>query len=79
MPVCGVRATPLLKTIPASCEKSDFLKRAFCPKPIVKFIAGTITTLKINFICAAPDFLVTWHLAYRGLICAASGRCCVYL
>jgi hypothetical protein len=64
-------------TIPASCEKSDLLKLAFCPKPIIEFIAGAIATLKINFICAAPDFFVTWHLAYRRLICELLGRCCV--
>jgi hypothetical protein len=59
MPARAVRATPLLKKIPAASEKSDLLKLAFCPKPISKFIAGTICTPKINFICAVLDFFVT--------------------
>src|SRR6266436_2173197 len=56
------RGNPLLKTIPVSREKSDLLEFAFGPEPIVNLIAWEVATLKIDFICAAPDFFVTWRV-----------------
>jgi hypothetical protein len=50
----------LLKTIPTSLEKSDLLEFTFGPAPIIKFISRVAVTLKIDFICAAPDFFLTW-------------------
>src|SRR5882762_8641094 len=49
------RGNPLLKTIPVSREKSDLLEFAFGPEPIVNLIAWEVATLKIDFICAAPE------------------------
>src|SRR5258706_14622896 len=52
--------SPLLNTIPVSCEKSDLLEFPFGPEPIVNLVAWEAATLKIDFICATPDFFVTW-------------------
>ncbi len=77
--VFGVGATPPLKTIPASCEKSDLLEFAFGPESIIKLTAWEAATLKIDFICAVRDFVVTWSVAYRCLVCLVLNRCCVKL
>jgi hypothetical protein len=58
--VLGVGVVLLLKTIPASFEKSDLLEFTFGPAPIIKLISRVAVTLKIDFICAAPDFFLTW-------------------
>jgi hypothetical protein len=68
-------ATSRLKTTPAASEKSDLLKLAFCSKPIIKFIAGTIATPQIKFIGAVPDFFVTRYLVLRFLFRPVLGRC----
>jgi hypothetical protein len=41
------------------------LEFAFGPEPIIKLIAWEAVTLKIDFICAAPDFLVTWWVVLQ--------------
>jgi len=68
--VFRVGLIPLLKTIPASFEKSDLLEFTFGPEPISKFIAWEAVALKINFISAAPDFFVTWCVVCRSILCA---------
>jgi hypothetical protein len=74
-----VRVTLLLKTIPASLEKSDLLELTFGPEPIIKFIAWEAVTLKIDFVCAAPDFFVTWCVVCRGILCMRLNGTCVTL
>ena len=68
-----------LKTIPASFEKSDLLEFAFGPEPIIKLIAWETVTLKIDFICAAPDFFVTWRVVCRSMLCVRLNGTCVNL
>jgi len=60
--------TPLLKTIPVFFEKSDLLEFTFGPKPIIKLIAWMAVTLKVDFICAAPDFFVSWRVVCRSFL-----------
>ena len=60
--VFGIGAIPLLEAIPGSFEKSDLLELAFGPEPIIERIAREAVTLKIDFICAAPDFFVIWRV-----------------
>jgi hypothetical protein len=64
-----VEVALLLKTIPASSEKSDLLEFTFGPEPIIKLIAGEAVTLKIDFICAAPDLVVIWCVVCRSTFC----------
>jgi hypothetical protein len=73
------RGNPLLKTIPVSREKSDLLEFAFGPEPIVNLIAWEVATLKIDFICAAPDFFVTWRVDYRSIFCLRLNGACMNL
>jgi hypothetical protein len=77
--VLGVGVALLLKTIPASFEKSDLLELTFSPEPIIKLIAWQAVTLKINFICAAPDFFVTWRVVCRSIFCVRRNGACVKL
>jgi len=77
-PPCG-SGNPLLKTIPVSREKSDLLEFAFGPEPIVNLIAWEVATLKIDFICAAPDFFVTWRADYRSIFCLRLNGACMNL
>jgi len=58
----------LLKTIPVLFEKSDLLELAFCPQPIIKLIAWETVALNIDFIGAAPDFLMTWCVVCRSIL-----------
>src|ERR1700730_4747043 len=67
--VLGVGVVLLLKTIPASFEKSDLLEFTFGPEPIIKLIAWEVVTLEIDFICAAPHVFVTWCVVCRGILC----------
>ncbi len=69
----------LLKTIPASFEKSDLLEFTFGSEPIIKLIAWRAVTLKIDFICAAPDFFVTWCVVCRRILCVKLNGTCVML
>jgi hypothetical protein len=68
IPVFGVGATLLLKTIPASFEKSDLLEFTFSPEPIIKRISWETVALKIDFIGAAPDFFMTWCVICRSIL-----------
>jgi len=68
-----------LNTIPVSCEKSELLEFAFGPVPIVKLIPWEAATFKIDFICAPPDFFVTWYLGRGCLVCLVLERYCVKL
>jgi hypothetical protein len=77
--VLGVGVTLLLKTIPASFEKSDLLELTFGPEPIIKLIAWVAVTLKIDFICAAPDFFVTWSEVCRSTLCTRLFGTCARL
>jgi hypothetical protein len=77
--VSGVGAMPLLKTIPASFEKSDLLEFTFGPQPIIKLIAWKAVTLKVDFICAAPDFFLTWCVVCRRILCEGLNGTCVAL
>jgi hypothetical protein len=77
--VSGVGATPLLKTIPASCEECDLLDFAFGPVPIIKLIAWEAATLKIDFVCTAPDFFVTWCVVSRSIFRVRLNGTCVGL
>ena len=70
---------PLLKTIPASFEKCDLLDFAFGPVPIIKLIAWEAATLKIDFVCTAPDFFVTWCVVSRSIFCLRLNGTCVGL
>ena len=49
----------MLKTIPVSCEEGNLQEFTFGPEPIIKLIAWEAVPLKIDFISAAADFLVT--------------------
>lgn len=49
----------MLKTIPVSCEEGDLLEFTFGPEPIIERIARKAVPLKIDFIRAAADFLMT--------------------
>ena len=69
------RGDPLLNAIPVSCEKTDLFEFAFGPVPIIDLIAWEAATLKIDFICALPDFFVTWCLAFGCLVCLGLERC----
>ena len=77
--VSGVGATPLLKTIPVLGEQSDFLEFAFGPVPIINLIAWEAGTLKIDFVCAAPDFLLTWCVVSRSIFRVRRNGTCVKL
>jgi hypothetical protein len=79
IPVFGVGATPLLKTIPTPFEKSDLLEFAFGPEPIIKLIAWEAVTLEIDFICATPDFFVTRRVVCRRILCVRLNWACVKL
>jgi hypothetical protein len=61
--------------MPVSCEKTDLFEFAFGPEPIIKLVPWAAVTLKIDFICALPDFFVTWWLAFRCLACLGLERC----
>jgi hypothetical protein len=67
--VFGAAFTPLLKAIPASCEKSDLLEFAFGPEPIVKFLAGMGAALEINLVCAEPNLVLRWLVAHGCSFC----------
>jgi hypothetical protein len=69
----------VLKTIPVSCEEGDLLEFTFGPEPIIKLIAWETIPLKIDFICAAPDFLVTWCVVCRSILGVRPNRACVVL
>ncbi len=75
--VFSVGATPLLKTIPTPFEKTNLLEFAFGPEPIIKLVAWEAVTLKIDFICAAPDFFVTWRVVCRRIFCVRLNWVCV--
>ncbi len=77
--VSGAGATPLLNTTPALFEKSDLLEFAFGPVPIIKLIAWEGATLKIDFICAAPDFFVSWCVVCRSIFLVRLNGTCVKL
>src|SRR5258707_10307260 len=77
--VLGVGVVLLLKTIPASFEKSDLLELTFGSEPVIELIAWQAVTLKIDFISAAPDFFMTWCVACRGILCARLNGTCVVL
>jgi hypothetical protein len=77
--VVGVELTPLLKTIPALFEKSDLLKFTFGPEPIIKLIAWQAVTLKVDFIGAAPNFVVTWCVLCRSIFSVRLNGACVVL
>ena len=77
--VFRVGSIPLLKTIPASFEKSELLEFAFGSEPVIKLIAGVAVALKVNFISAAPDFFVTWCVVCRSILCARLIRTCTKL
>jgi hypothetical protein len=62
-----------LNAVPVSCESGDLLEFAFGPQPIVKLIAWQVATLKIDFICAAPDLFVIRCVAYGCLVCLMLG------
>jgi len=47
--------------------------------PIIKLIAGEAVTLKIDFICAAPDFFVTWRVVCGSILCVRLNGTCVKL
>jgi hypothetical protein len=61
--VFGPAIAPLLKAIPASSEKSDFLEFAFGPEPIVKFLAGMGAALDIDLVCSDPNLVLRWRVA----------------
>jgi hypothetical protein len=67
--VFGIGAIPLLEAIPDSFEKSDLLEFTFGPEPISERIGWEAVTLKIDFICATPDFFVTWSVVCGGILC----------
>jgi hypothetical protein len=69
----------LLKTIPASFEKSYLLEFTFGPEPIIKLISWLAVTLKVDFICAAPDFFMTWCVVCRSILCVRLNGTCVKL
>jgi len=71
--------TPLLKTIPTPFEKSDLLEFTFGPEPIIKLIAWEAVTLKIDFIRAAPDFLLIPGLVCRSILCVRLNGACAKL
>src|SRR5258708_6250575 len=77
--VSGVGATPLLKTIPVLGEQGDLLDFAFGPVPIIKLIAWEAATLKIDFVCTAPDFFVTWCVVSRSIFRVRLNGTCVGL
>jgi hypothetical protein len=69
----------VLKTIPVSCEERDLLEFTFGPEPVITFIAWEAVPLKIDFICAAPDFVVTWCVVCRSILDVRPNRVCVVL
>jgi len=69
MSVLGAGGTPLLKAIPVSCEKSEFLEFAFGPEPIVKFLAGMGAALKIDLVCAKPNLVLSWPVTHGCFFC----------
>jgi len=69
----------LLKTIPASFEKSDLLEFTFGPEPIIKLVAWEVATFKIDLISAAPNFFMTWCVVCRVILCARLNGACVVL
>jgi hypothetical protein len=64
MSVLGARGTPLLKAIPVSREKSEFLEFAFGPEPIVEFLAWTGAALEIDLVCAELDLVLSWPVVH---------------
>src|SRR5258708_10290839 len=79
MSVLGGGVTLLLKTIPVSFEKGDLLEFTFGPEPIIKLIAWAAVTPKIYFVCAAPNFFVTWCVVCRSILCVRLNGTCVML
>jgi hypothetical protein len=77
IPFLGVGVVLLLETIPASLEKSDLLEFTFGPEPIIKLIAWEAITLKIDFICAAPDFFATWPMVCGSILSGRLNGTCV--
>jgi hypothetical protein len=67
--VFGIGAIPLLEAIPGSFESSDLLEFTSGPEPIIECIAWEAVTLKIDFICATPDFFVIWCVVCRSILC----------
>src|SRR5713226_4427416 len=77
--VSRVGAMPLLKTIPVFFEESDLLEFTFGPEPIIKLIAWLAVALKVDFICAAPNFFVTWRVVCRSILCVRLNGTCAML
>jgi hypothetical protein len=71
--------TLLLKAIPVLSEQSELLEFAFGSEPVIKLIAWVAVTLKIDFIGAAPDFLVTWRVVCRSILFMRLNRTCAML
>jgi hypothetical protein len=69
VPAFEASFTPLLKTIPTSCEKSDLLEFAFRPEPIVKFLARMGAALEIVLVCAEPDLVLSWPVVHGCFLC----------
>src|SRR5260370_27676084 len=69
----------LLKTIPASFEKSDLLEFTFGPEPIIKLIAREGVTLKIDFVSTPPDVVVIRCVGYGSILCVRLNGTCVKL
>jgi hypothetical protein len=66
--VLGAGVTLLLKAIPVLSEQSELLEFAFGPEPIIKLIVWQAAALKVDFICAAPDFFVSWRVVCRSFL-----------
>jgi hypothetical protein len=75
----GVGAALLLKTIPASFEKSDLLEFTFGPEPIIKLIAWEAVTLKIDFVSTPPDVVVIRCVGCGSTFCVRLNGTCVKL
>lgn len=77
--VVGIEVTPLLQTIPALFEKSDLLKFAFGPEPIIKLIARQAVALKVDFISTPPNFVATWCVISRSIFSVRRNGTCAVL
>jgi len=69
MSVLGAGGTPLLKAIPVSCEKSEFLEFAFGPEPIFEFLAWTGAAFEIDLVCAELDLVLSWPVVHGCFFC----------
>jgi hypothetical protein len=70
-----VASTPLLKAIPASCEKSDLFELPFGPQPIVELLAGMGAALEIDLVCAEPNLVLGWLVAQGCFVCLLGWWC----